>query len=108
MQTSLLWQKNCRSNNNGLNIKYRRIEGLLWFLVRYPVKYKSLSQSTNEISNCYEQARISVFINYPIYSDVADKNLLINSEYNSVPHNVISSKGSECIKCYESLTQLFL
>lgn len=39
---------------------------------------------------------------------VTDKNLLINSEYTDVPHYVISPKGIEYIKSYESLKQLFL
>jgi hypothetical protein len=39
---------------------------------------------------------------------VTDKNLLLNSEYNDVPHYVISPKGIEYIKRYESLKQLFL
>lgn len=38
---------------------------------------------------------------------VTDKNLLINSEYTDVPHYVISPKGIEYIKSYESLKQLF-
>jgi hypothetical protein len=39
---------------------------------------------------------------------VTDKNLLINSKYGDVPHYVISPKGIEYIKRYESLKQLFL
>ena len=39
---------------------------------------------------------------------VPNKNLLINSKYNDVPHYVISPKGIEYIKRYESLKQLFL
>ena len=39
---------------------------------------------------------------------VTDKNLLLNSEYTDVPHYVISMKGIEYIKSYESLRQLFV
>ncbi|TVP41483.1 hypothetical protein NARC_30198 [Candidatus Nitrosocosmicus arcticus] len=39
---------------------------------------------------------------------VNDKNLLLNSEYDDVPHYIISPKGIEYIKRYESLNQLFL
>ncbi len=39
---------------------------------------------------------------------VTDKNLLLNSEYDDVPHYVISPKGIEYIKSYGSLKQLFL
>ena len=38
---------------------------------------------------------------------VTDKNLLLNSKYDDVPHYVISPKGIEYIKSYESLKQLF-
>ncbi|TVP39271.1 hypothetical protein NARC_170011 [Candidatus Nitrosocosmicus arcticus] len=39
---------------------------------------------------------------------VTDKNLLLNREYDDVPHYVISPKGIEYIKRYDSLSQLFL
>jgi hypothetical protein len=39
---------------------------------------------------------------------VTDKNLLLNSEYDDVPHYVISLKGMEYVKRYESLKELLV
>ena len=39
---------------------------------------------------------------------VTNKDLLLNSDYMDVPHYVISPKGIEYIKRYESLKQLFV
>ena len=72
----------------------------LLYLSHYPIPLTKYRITTNK------HVLLSLLSNQFIQL-VTDKNLLLNSKYNDVPHYVISPKGNDYINRYESLKQLF-
>jgi len=72
----------------------------LLYLKNQPIPLTKYRISTNKHT-------LSSLLSNQFIRLVTNKNLILNSEYTDVPHYVISSKGIEYIKRYESLKQLF-
>lgn len=79
---------------------YDSLYTALSYLSEYTIPLTKYRITTNK------QVILSLLSNQFI-QPVADKNLLLDSDYDDVPHYVISPKGFEYIKRYESLRQLF-
>ena len=79
---------------------YDSLYDTLLYLSQYPIPLTKYRITTNK------HVLLSLLSNHFIQL-VTDKNLLINSRYDNVPHYVISPKGIEYVKSYESLRQLF-
>ena len=79
---------------------YDSLYTALSYLSHYPIPLTKYRITTNK------HVILSLLTNQFILL-VTDKNLLLNSEYDDAPHYVISPKGIEYIKRYESLKQLF-
>jgi hypothetical protein len=80
---------------------YDSLYDTLLYLSQYPIPLTKYRIATNK------HVLSSLLSNHFIQL-ITDKKLLLNSEYTDVPHYVISPKGIEYIKSYESLKQLFL
>lgn len=83
------------------------------YKTRYDSVYDSLLYLKNQ-PNPLTKYRISTnkhtlssLLTNQFIKPVTNKNLILNSEYTDIPHYVISPKGMEYIKRYESLKQLF-
>lgn len=83
------------------NTHYDSLYDTLIYLSQYPIPLTKHRISTNR------NVLFSLLSNQLI-KPVVNKNLLINSEYEDVTHYVISMKGMEYIKRYESLRQLLI
>jgi hypothetical protein len=80
---------------------YDSLYDALLYLSQYPIPLTKYRIATNK------HILLSLLSNQFI-KPVTNKNLLLNSEYDNVPHYVISPKGMEYVKRYESLKQLFV
>lgn len=76
---------------------YDSLYDALTYLSYYPIPLTKYRITTNK------QILFSLLSNQFIQV-VTDKNLLLNSEYNDIPRDVISPKGMEYVKRYESRT----
>ncbi|WP_458744429.1 hypothetical protein [Candidatus Nitrosocosmicus sp. T] len=83
------------------NTHYDSLYDALIYLSNYPIPLTKHRISTNKnvLSSLLSKQLINLVIN---------KDLLINSKYVDVPHYIISHKGIEYIKRYESLQQLLV
>jgi len=90
-----------KSKEKEYKTHYDSLYDTLLYLSQYLIPLTKYRISTNK------HILLSLLSNQFIQM-VPNKNLLINSKYNDVPHYVISPKGIEYIKRYESLKQLFL
>ena len=84
---------------NGYRTQYDCVYDALLYLRNQPIPLTKYRISTNK--HTLSSLLANQFIK-PV-----TKNLILNSEYTDVPHYVISPKGIEYIKRYESLKQLF-
>jgi hypothetical protein len=89
-----------KSKRNKHKTHYDCLYDALLYLSNYPIPLTKYRIAINK------QVLLSLLSNQFIRI-VTDKNLLLNSEYNNVPHYVISPRGLDYIKRYESLKQLF-
>jgi len=89
-----------KSKEKEYKTHYDSLYDTLLYLSQYPIPLTKYRITTNK------HVLLSLLSNQFIQL-VTDKNLLINSKYTDVPHYVISPKGIEYIKSYESLKQLF-
>ncbi|HEX5187047.1 MAG TPA: hypothetical protein VFV86_09180 [Nitrososphaeraceae archaeon] len=92
--------KHPRSKGNEYKTHYDALYSALLYLSQYPIPLTKYRITTNK------HIILSLLENQFIHL-VTDKYLLLNSEYNDVPHYVISQKGIEYLKRYELLRQLF-
>ncbi|MDQ3083263.1 MAG: hypothetical protein M3Q77_00425 [Thermoproteota archaeon] len=90
-----------KSKGKGYKTHYDSLYDALLYLSHYPIPLTKYRITTNK------HVLLSLLSNQFIQL-VTDKNLLLKCEYDDVPHYVISPKGIEYIKRYESLKQLFL
>lgn len=81
------------------NTHYDSLYDALTYLSQYPIPLTKHRISTN-------RNVINSLLSKQLIKPVFHKDLLINSKYGDVPHYVISIKGMEFIKRYESLHQL--
>lgn len=79
---------------------YYCVNDALLYLKNQPIPLTKYKISTNK------HTLVSLLSNQFI-KPVTNKNPILNSEYTGVPHYVISPKGIDYIKRYESLKQLF-
>ena len=79
---------------------YDSLYAALLYLSSYPIPLTKYRISTNKNV-------LSSLLCKQLIKPVINKSLLLNSEYQDVPHYVISPKGIEYIKRYESLQELF-
>ena len=79
---------------------YDSVYGSLLYLKNQPIPLTKYRISTNKHT-------LSSLLSNEFIKAVTNKNLILNREYMDVPHYVISPKGLEYIKRYESLKQLF-
>jgi predicted transcriptional regulator len=98
MVVVISYQKSKRSEHK---THYDSLYDALSYLSYYPIPLTKYRIATNK------QILFSLLSNQFI-QEVTDKNLLLNSEYNDVPHYVISPKGMEYVKRYESLKELLV
>lgn len=82
------------------NTHYDSLYDALSYLSYYPIPLTKYRISTNKNV-------LSSLLCKQLIKPVINKSLLLNSEYQDVPHYVISPKGIEYIKRYESLQELF-
>jgi hypothetical protein len=80
--------------------RYDSVYDSLLYLKNQPIPQTKYRISTNKHT-------LSSLLSYQFIKPVTNKNLILYSEYTDVPHYVISPKGIEYIKRYESLKQLF-
>lgn len=90
-----------KSKLKGYNTYYDSLYDALLYLSQYPIPLTKYRIATNKHI-------IMSLLSNQLIQIVDDKNLLLRSEYSDIPHYVISPKGIEYIKQYESLKQLFL
>ena len=90
-----------KGKGKGYRTHYDSLYDALLYLSHYPIPLTKYRITTNK------HVLLSLLSNQFIQL-VTDKNLLLNSEYDDAPHYVISPKGIEYIKRYDSLQQLFL
>ena len=83
------------------NTHYDSLYGALIYLSDYPIPLTKHRISTNKNV-------LSSLLSKQLINPVINRDLLINSKYDNVPHYVISQKGTEYIKRYESLQQLLV
>jgi len=79
---------------------YDSVYDSLLYLKNQPIPLTKYRISTNKHT-------LSSILSNQFIKPVTNKNLILNREYMDVPHYVISPKGLEYIKRYESLKQLF-
>ena len=84
----------------GHRTHYDCVYDALSYLKNQPIPLTKYRISTNKHT-------LSSLLSNQFIKLVTNKNLILNSEYIDVPHYVISPKGIEYIKRYESLKQLF-
>jgi predicted transcriptional regulator len=82
------------------NTHYDSLYEALLYLSRYPIPLTKYRISTNKNV-------LSSLLSKQLINPVINKSLLLNSEYEDVPHYVISPKGLEYIKRFEFLQELF-
>ena len=80
--------------------RYDSVYDSLLYLKNQPIPLTKYRISTNKHT-------LSSLLTNQFIKPVTNKNLMLNSEYTDIPHYVISPKGMEYIKRYESLKQLF-
>ena len=80
--------------------RYDSVYDSLLYLKNQPIPLTKYRISTNKHT-------LSSLLTNQFIKPVTNKNLILNSEYTDIPHYVISPKGMEYIKRYESLKQLF-
>lgn len=88
-------------DRKGHHTHYDSLYDILLFLSRYPIPLTKYRICTNK----------NIFLSLltkQLIRPVLDKNLLIDSGYEDVTHYVISQKGIEYIKRYESLQELLV
>lgn len=83
------------------NTHYDSLYDALIYLSGYPIPLTKHRISTNKNV-------LSSLLSKQLINSVINKDLLIISKYVDVPHYVISQKGIEYIKRYESLQQLLV
>ena len=83
------------------NTHYDSLYDALSYLSYYPIPLTKHRISTNKNV-------LSSLLSKQLVNPVTDKDLLLNSGYEDVTHYVISQKGIEYIKRYESLQQLLI
>ena len=79
---------------------YDSVYDSLFDLKNQPIPLTKCLISTNKHT-------LSSLLSNQFIEPVTNKNLTLIREYMDVPHDLISPKGLECIKRYESLKQLF-
>ena len=82
------------------NTHYDSIYDALLYLSHYPVPLTKHRTSTNKNV-------LSSLLSKRLITPVINKDQLINNNYEDVTHYIISQKGIEYIKRYESLQELF-
>ncbi|KAA2279704.1 MAG: hypothetical protein AB7V56_16780 [Candidatus Nitrosocosmicus sp.] len=87
--------------NKEYNTHYDSLYETLTYLSQYPVPLTKHRIATN-------RKVLILLLSKGLIKPVVNKNLLINREYENVPHYVISIKGMEYIKRYESLHELLV
>ena len=97
----LLVRDHRTKENKEFNTHYDSLYVALEYLSQYPVPLTKHRISTN-------RNVLNSLLSKDLIKPVINKNLLINREYENVPHYVISPKGIEYIKRYESLKQLLI
>ena len=85
---------------NGYRTHYECVYDALLYLKNQPIPLTKYRISTN-------QHTISSLLSNQFVEPVTNNNSILNSEYTDVPHYIISPKGIEYIKRYESLKQLY-
>jgi predicted transcriptional regulator len=90
-----------KDRNKQHNTHYDAIYDVLIYLSRYPIPLTKHRISTNKNV-------LSSLLSKQLISPVRDKDLLVNDKYENVTHYIISQKGTEYIKRYESLQQLLV
>lgn len=80
--------------------RYDSVYDSLLYLKNQPIPLTKYRISTNKHT-------LSSLLTNQFIKPVTNKNLILDSEYTDVPHYIISPKGMEYIKRYESLKQLF-
>jgi predicted transcriptional regulator len=96
---ALVIKGNNRKTNKGYNTHYDSIYYTLIYLSQYPVPLTKHRISTN-------RNVLFSLLSKQLIKQVVDKDFPIKSEYENIPHYVISMKGIEYIKRYEFLQQL--
>jgi hypothetical protein len=96
-----LIKRDPKSKGKEYKTHYDSLYDVLSYLSRYTIPLTKYRIASNK------HIILSLLSNELIHR-VTDKNLLLNSDYIDVPHYVISPKGIEYIKRYESLKQLFV
>ena len=96
-----LIKRDPKSKGKEYKTHYDSLYDVLSYLSRYTIPLTKYRIASNK------HIILSLLSNELIHR-VTDKNLLLNSDYIDVPHYIISPKGIEYIKRYESLKQLFL
>lgn len=83
------------------NTHYDSLYYTLMYLSQYPIPLTKHRISTN-------RKVLFSLLSKQLIKPVVDKDFLINSGYEDITHYVISMKGIEYIKRYESLQQLLV
>lgn len=96
---ALVIKGNNRKTNKGYNTHYDSIYYTLIHLSQYPIPLTKHRISTN-------RNVLFSLLSKQLIKPVVDKDFLIKSEYENIPHYIISMKGIEYIKRYEFLQQL--
>jgi hypothetical protein len=96
-----LIKRDQKSKGKEYKTHYDSLYDVLSYLSQYIIPLTKYRIATNK------HILLSLLSNEFIHR-VTDKDLLLNSDYIDVPHYVISPKGIEYIKRYESLKQLFV
>src|ERR1044072_6290856 len=96
---ALLIKDHKTKENKEFKTRYDSLYDTLIYLSQYPIPLTKHRISTN-------RNILFSLLSKQLIKPVADKNLLIRSEYVNIPHYVISMKGIEYIRRYESLQQL--
>lgn len=96
---ALVTKDHNRKENKEFYTHYDSIYETLMYLSQYPIPLTKHRISTN-------RNVLFSLLSKQLIKPVVDKNYLIKREYENVPHYVISMKGIEYIKRYESLQQL--
>ncbi len=96
-----LIKRDQKSKGKEYKTHYDSLYDVLSYLSQYIIPLTKYRIATNK------HILLSLLSNEFIHR-VTNKDLLLNSDYIDVPHYVISPKGIEYIKRYESLKQLFV
>ena len=98
---TLLLRDHRTKQNKIFNTHYDSLYVALLYLSQYPIPLTKHRISTN-------RNVLNSLLSKDLIKPVINKNLLINREYANVTHYVISPKGVEYLKRFESLKQLLI